>query len=391
MTVHASTAPAVAPEQVRAGPGSPGGLARGAAFYLGMPLLLSMPLGWYGVGIASQMRLPVAVLLWSVIVCLSWWISDLCTRLLAFATHSRRPRHAWLLVGGFCINIMLARYHSPAVISLFLHLGLIEPTPIVVRFFSIERDLLDPHYLSGLMQMTVPGLVFWVAGNLAFEHYRRTSGLVSTSTPRMEAGAVPATTVGAAPATTAAPPDRATLPAFAPATAPGHATQAATMPDSAPLAITPATATPPNSAPPQPPHFFQRLSRLAGLRAEELVAVEAEDHYIQVHSTRGKELVYYRFRDALQELDALPGLQIHRSAWISRQHVTALAGRGRKLEVVLVTGDRLGVSLSNRGALLQAGLQPQADDDACHKAGSAMRGRTRARVAAGTAPVAAAR
>ena len=108
----------------------------------------------------------------------------------------------------------------------------------------------------------------------------------------------------------------------------------------------------------QVPRFFQRLSKLAGLTIDDLVAIEAEDHYVQVHSIRGKELIYYRFRDALQELESLPdGLQIHRSAWVSRRHVTALDGRGRKLEVVLDTGDRLGVSLSNRGALLQAGIR----------------------------------
>ena len=117
------------------------------------------------------------------------------------------------------------------------------------------------------------------------------------------------------------------------------------------------SSTPSASATLPTPRFFRRLSKLSGLGIDELVAVEAEDHYVQVHSTRGKELVYHRFRDALEELDGVPGLQIHRSAWVSRQHIQGLDGRGRKLEVVLVTGDRFSVSLSSHRALLQAGLR----------------------------------
>lgn len=350
MSTHASMEAAAELPQLDLGRPAPGRLGQWAAFYLGMPLLLAIPLGWYGAGIASQASRPVGLLLWSLIVCLSWWCSDLCTRLLARATGSQRPHRAWLLVGGFCINIVLARYHSPAVIAACLQLGLAEPTPVIVRFMSTNRDLLDLHYLSGLLTTGVPGLVFWLAGNLAFERYRETAGM--TRAARRDDGArlgPPAT--GA----TVAHPRLTTLPtAFAVAepphssSTPASPAQLAALPQ--PLAHLPASA--------RNPRFFQRLSRLAGLDVDELVAVEAEDHYIQVHSIRGKELVYYRFRDALQELESVPGLQIHRSAWVSRRHVTALDGRGRKLEVVLVTGDRLPVSLSNRGALLQAGLQP---------------------------------
>lgn len=325
---------------------APGRLGHWAAFYLGMPMLLAIPLGWYGAGLASQASRPVGLLLWGLIVCLSWWCSDLCTRLLAFASGSRHPRSASLLVGGFFINIVLARYHSPAVIAACLHFGLIEPTPMIVRFMSAPRDLLDLHYLTGLVTTGVPGLVFWLAGNLAFERYRETAAaeraVASRDAARFDLPDVMTSAAGGGPTGNG-----------------GYAMKLAGSPQ--PVAQPPAQAAAgahsPSPAAAQEPHFFRRLARLAGLGVDELVAVEAEDHYIQVHSTRGKELVYYRFRDALQELESVPGLQIHRSAWVSRRHVTGLDGRGRKLEVVLDTGDRLGVSLSNRGALQQAGLQ----------------------------------
>ena len=101
------------------------------------------------------------------------------------------------------------------------------------------------------------------------------------------------------------------------------------------------------------PRFLQRLDRLAGLNVSELVAVEAEDHYIHVHSRRGKELIYYRFGDALEELRTLRGIQIHRSAWVSIDGIQTVEDRGRKTHVVLITGERLRVSLPNRGALLR--------------------------------------
>jgi hypothetical protein len=260
-----------------------------------------------------------------VICCLSWWTSDLGTRALGRSLRRWRPHRVLLLVGGFAINYVLARYYTPTVFATLLDGGLVERTPMVLEYLSVERNLLDPHYVLSLAGTAVPGLLFWLAGNVAFEFYGRTAEVrPPLASPRPVASEV--------------------------ATAPMPAAVESTLP-AAPSSPPVASATLPT------PRFFQRLSKLSGLSVDELVAVEAEDHYVQVHSTRGKELVYYRFRDALEELDGVPGLQIHRSAWVSRRHIQGLDGRGRKLEVVLVTGDRFNVSLSSHRALLQAGLR----------------------------------
>ncbi len=298
---------------------------RWAIFYLLMPLLMAVPLGWFGAGIASQMTRPVGLLLWSVICCLSWWTSELGTRALALSLGRWRPHRMLLLVGGFAINFVLARYYTPTVFAALLGVGLVERTPMVLDYLTVERNLLDPHYVFSLAGSAVPGLLFWLAGNVAFERY----GRMADARPQV------------APPTPDAP-EIAT-------------TELSSADDAGPSADS--TLPPAASAALPTPRFFQRLSRLAGLNVDELVAVEAEDHYVKVHSTRGKELVYYGFRDALEELNGVPGLQIHRSAWVSRRHVQALDGRGRKLEVVLVTGDRFNVSLSSHRALLQAGLR----------------------------------
>jgi DNA-binding LytR/AlgR family response regulator len=59
--------------------------------------------------------------------------------------------------------------------------------------------------------------------------------------------------------------------------------------------------------------------------------VEAEDHYLRVHTDAGDELITARFGDALAELAARQGFQTHRSWWVAADaidEVRWLRGRG---------------------------------------------------------------
>lgn len=70
--------------------------------------------------------------------------------------------------------------------------------------------------------------------------------------------------------------------------------------------------------PPLPEHeaaFRRRLS--AKRRAARLIAVEAHDHYLRVHTDSGTELVTLRFADALAELERAHGYRVHRSWWVA--------------------------------------------------------------------------
>lgn len=49
----------------------------------------------------------------------------------------------------------------------------------------------------------------------------------------------------------------------------------------------------------------------------ELYAVSSEDHYLRVHTSLGDELILMRLSDALRELEAVAGLQTHRSWWVA--------------------------------------------------------------------------
>lgn len=99
--------------------------------------------------------------------------------------------------------------------------------------------------------------------------------------------------------------------------------------------------------------FRRRLS--AKRRGARLLAVEAEDHYLRVHTDAGAELIAARFADALAELAAAPGYRTHRSWWVAAdaiEDVKWLRGRG---EARVAGGLVVPVSRSNAGALRDAG------------------------------------
>jgi len=80
--------------------------------------------------------------------------------------------------------------------------------------------------------------------------------------------------------------------------------------------------------PPAPPKFLERLP--LKLRGGELWAVEAEDHYLRLHTSKGQDLILLRLADAVDELDGIEGAQVHRSWWVARDAITdARRGDGR--------------------------------------------------------------
>jgi DNA-binding LytR/AlgR family response regulator len=82
------------------------------------------------------------------------------------------------------------------------------------------------------------------------------------------------------------------------------------------------------SASAQPPKFLDRLP--LKLRGAEVWAVEAEDHYLRLHTSKGQDLILMRLSDAVAELEGIEGAQVHRSWWVARAAITeAVRGDGR--------------------------------------------------------------
>ena len=87
-------------------------------------------------------------------------------------------------------------------------------------------------------------------------------------------------------------------------------------------------------------------ARLTTAKFSEIVALEAEDHYMRVHSSHGSELILYRLRDAVCELDPDIGIQTHRSFWVRRSAIKQLMSSKHGHSLVLVTDLRIPVSVS---------------------------------------------
>lgn len=109
------------------------------------------------------------------------------------------------------------------------------------------------------------------------------------------------------------------------------------------------------SEPPSDPTATFRLRLSAKRRGAAILAVEAEDHYLRVHTDAGDELIAGRFSDAMAELEDAPGFQTHRSWWVAADAIDAvrwLRGRG---EAKLKCGLTAPISRSNAAPLKAAG------------------------------------
>lgn len=102
-----------------------------------------------------------------------------------------------------------------------------------------------------------------------------------------------------------------------------------------------------------PSPFAERLPH--NLRAADIFAVSAEDHYLRVHTSAGQELILMRLADAIRELKGLDGLQTHRSWWVARQGLADIVKGDGKLALKLKSGADAPVSRTYLKAVRDAG------------------------------------
>jgi hypothetical protein len=84
------------------------------------------------------------------------------------------------------------------------------------------------------------------------------------------------------------------------------------------------------------------------LREAELHALEAQDHYVRVHTSRGRALLRMRFREAIVAARAIPGAQTHRSWWVSNSAIARTGRVNGQTVVFLSTGEQIPLSKSHR-------------------------------------------
>jgi hypothetical protein len=116
--------------------------------------------------------------------------------------------------------------------------------------------------------------------------------------------------------------------------------------------------TAPDPAPAQRPaagvggRFLDRLPPRLG---RDLLCLQMEDHYVRAHTSTGSDLILTPLKDAIAELGATDGLQVHRSWWVAKAAVAAPLTSGRNLSLRLSNGLEVPVSRASVAKLRAAG------------------------------------
>ena len=89
-----------------------------------------------------------------------------------------------------------------------------------------------------------------------------------------------------------------------------------------------------------------------------MLALEAEDHYVKVHTDQGSTLLLYRLSDAINDLGIPDGIRVHRSFWVRKSAVSRVAPNGKGMLLTLSNGLEVPVSQAYKELARQAGLEP---------------------------------
>lgn len=103
--------------------------------------------------------------------------------------------------------------------------------------------------------------------------------------------------------------------------------------------------------------FLLRLPLEIG---RDILALQAEDHYVRVHTQLGNALILASLSDAISDLDrsGISGQRTHRSWWVANEAVCAHSQRGRQYVLELCNGVQVPLSLTYRQTALTGGLLP---------------------------------
>ena len=109
----------------------------------------------------------------------------------------------------------------------------------------------------------------------------------------------------------------------------------------------------PTAPAPRPATLVQRLK--PGLRDTTILALEAEDHYVRVHTPLGSELILIRLADAIYEMGDVEGARTHRSWWVARAAVKEARRSDGRATLTLTNGAEAPVSRNAVAELVEKG------------------------------------
>lgn len=87
-----------------------------------------------------------------------------------------------------------------------------------------------------------------------------------------------------------------------------------------------------------------------------ILHLSVSDHHVDIHTENGSASVRMRLGDAIEAMDDVPGMRVHRSHWVALDAIEGVARDNGRLFLILRTGARVPVSRGARPKLDEAGL-----------------------------------
>ena len=98
----------------------------------------------------------------------------------------------------------------------------------------------------------------------------------------------------------------------------------------------------------RPPQILKRLGPSAG---GVLIRMAMRDHYVEVYTETGQEMVHMRFSDALLEVPDSFGRQVHRSHWVNVSEIKGVERENGKVSLRMSDGALVPVARSRKAEL----------------------------------------
>ena len=98
------------------------------------------------------------------------------------------------------------------------------------------------------------------------------------------------------------------------------------------------------------------MLRLPPAKLGELPYMSMQDHYVEIVTSKGRELVLLRLADAINEAGRKTGIQLHRSHWAAFSAIASTRRDAGKISLVMSDGTELPVSRTYATALREAGI-----------------------------------
>lgn len=101
------------------------------------------------------------------------------------------------------------------------------------------------------------------------------------------------------------------------------------------------------------------LSRLPLEKRGALIRLAVQDHYVEVVTAKGREMLLMRLADAITECAPIAGFQTHRSHWVALSQVVRARRHGESYVLILHSGIEIPLARARIKAAQAAGILPK--------------------------------